>query len=222
MSTATETHARLMDGVYRYQRHIYDATRKYFLLGRDELIEALDPPPGGTVLEVGCGTGRNLIAVARRWPQARLYGFDISSEMLATARGNIARAGLSDRIRLAQGDATAFEPDALFGERPFDRVFCSYTLSMIPDWHAAIRAGLRATAPDGALLAVDFGGMEGLPGWFRTAMARWLALFHVTIRDSLVADAEALARSAEAGPVTVTPLFRGYARLLQVAASPSG
>lgn len=222
MSATTQSHARLMDGVYRHQRHIYDATRKYFLLGRDEMVDALDPPPGGTVLEVGCGTGRNLIAAARRWPQARLFGFDISAEMLATARANIARAGLSDRIGLAEGDATAFGPDALFGEPHFDRVFCSYTLSMIPDWRAAIAAGLRATAPDGAMLAVDFGGMEGLPGWFRTGMARWLGLFHVTIRDTLAEDAEAAARAAGAGPVTVRPLFRGYARLLRVAASPSG
>ncbi|RUV53463.1 SAM-dependent methyltransferase, partial [Mesorhizobium sp. M5C.F.Ca.IN.020.14.1.1] len=31
-------HAELMDGVYRWQRHIYDLTRKYYLLGRDRLI----------------------------------------------------------------------------------------------------------------------------------------------------------------------------------------
>ena len=74
-------HAVHMDGIYRYQRYIYDATRKYFLLGRDRLIEELAVPAGGTVLEIGCGTGRNLILVARRYPDARLYGFDISREI---------------------------------------------------------------------------------------------------------------------------------------------
>ncbi len=46
---------RLMDGIYRYQRHIYDITRKYYLLGRDALIKELEAPNGGTVLEIGCG-----------------------------------------------------------------------------------------------------------------------------------------------------------------------
>ena len=38
-----------MDAIYRVQRHIYDASRKYYLLGRDGMLAGLDPPPGGTV-----------------------------------------------------------------------------------------------------------------------------------------------------------------------------
>ncbi len=60
-----------MDRIYRHQRHIYDLTRKYYLLGRDALIRDLAPVPGDTVLEIGCGTGRNLILAARRYPDAR-------------------------------------------------------------------------------------------------------------------------------------------------------
>jgi S-adenosylmethionine-diacylgycerolhomoserine-N-methlytransferase len=56
-----------MNGIYRYQRHIYDATRKWFLLGRGRLISRLDIAPGSRVLEVGCGTGRNLRAIAVFW-----------------------------------------------------------------------------------------------------------------------------------------------------------
>jgi S-adenosylmethionine-diacylgycerolhomoserine-N-methlytransferase len=58
--------AELMNRTYRHQRHIYDVTRKYYLFGRDRLIARLDPPAGGRVLEIGCGTARNLIAAARR------------------------------------------------------------------------------------------------------------------------------------------------------------
>ena len=93
--------ATLMDRIYGHQRHIYDATRKFYLLGRDELIAGLRPPDGARILEIGCGTGRNLIATARRYPQARCYGIDISQAMLATARANILRAGLDARIQLA-------------------------------------------------------------------------------------------------------------------------
>ena len=83
--------ALLMDRMYRRQRHIYDATRKFYLLGRDDAIAALAPGPGEAVLEIGCGTGRNLIAVARRFPQAQVFGLDVSSEMLG-ARARRSRA----------------------------------------------------------------------------------------------------------------------------------
>lgn len=206
----SESHAQRMDTVYAAQRHIYDLTRKYYLLGRDRLIAELAPPPGGTVLEVGCGTARNLIAAARRWPEARFYGLDISEAMLATARAKVAAAGLSDRIELAQGDAAKFDAYTLFGLDGFDRVFLSYTLSMIPDWTGAIEQAAKAVAPRGALRVVDFGQQERLPGWWRRALFAWLARFHVTPRRDLPV---ALKHTAAAGGLEMAfePLLRGYA-----------
>ena len=128
----------LMNRTYRYQRHIYDFTRKYFLLGRDRLIDDLAPRDGDAVLEIGCGTGRNLAVAAARYPAARLFGIDVSTEMLASASATIARAGLAPRVRLAHADATSFDPQPLFGIARFDRVFVSYSLSMIPQWEAVI------------------------------------------------------------------------------------
>ena len=203
-------HAGQMDRMYRLQRHLYDATRKYYLLGRDAVIDTLDPPAGGHVLEVGCGTGRNLIAAARRWPQARFYGLDISREMLATAASAVARAGLGDRVVLAQGDAAAFDPQALFGVPAFDRVVQSYTLSMIPDWQGAVRAAAGVLAPGGRLMVVDFGQQEALPGVWRRAINGWLARWHVTPRADLPAVIDSLAgRPGWSGGVT--PRYRGYA-----------
>ena len=60
MAEPAVQHSELMNATYRRQRWIYDATRKYYLFGRDHLIKTLDPPEGGTVLEIACGTGRNL------------------------------------------------------------------------------------------------------------------------------------------------------------------
>ena len=120
--------------MYRLQRHIYDASRRYYLLGRDRLIADLDVPDGGSVLEVGCGTGRNLVATARRYPTARVFGFDISTEMLKNAASSIARHKLGARVTIAQGDALDFDAGKVFGVTSFDRVYFSYTLSMIPDW----------------------------------------------------------------------------------------
>ncbi|MEJ7934935.1 class I SAM-dependent methyltransferase [Sphingobium sp. AN558] len=199
-----------MDGVYRYQRHIYDLTRKYYLLGRDDLIAGLAPPPGGHVLEIGCGTGRNLIACARAWPLAHLYGVDISQAMLETARVSIAKAGLADRVTLALGDACAFDPKALFGRATFDRIFISYALSMIPDWQAALARAATRVAPGGRLEIVDFGQQQGLPPLWRKALFNWLARFHVTPRADLAAAVEALARVTDATSHSIA-LYRGYA-----------
>lgn len=174
-----------MDTIYRTQRHFYDLTRKYYLLGRDRLIRYLAPPPGGSVLEIGCGTGRNLILAARAWPDARFFGIDISEAMLETARRNVAKAGLSDKISFAQGDATAFDAAALFGVAHFDRIFQSYTLSMIPDWQGAIREAARKLAPGGRLDIVDFGQQNGLPRVWRALLFAWLAKFDVTPRATL-------------------------------------
>lgn len=206
----TSNGAELMDGIYRWQRHVYDATRKYYLLGRDRLIDDLAPPPGGTVLELGCGTARNLVLAARRHPQARFFGIDISAQMLESARGSIRRAGLEERVSVAQGDATAFDTAALFGVARFDRVFFSYSLSMIPPWRAALEAGIGVLSPEGQLHVVDFGQMERYPAFLRAPMRTWLAAFHVSPRADL-ADALGEAAARAGRTAELVPLHGGYA-----------
>jgi S-adenosylmethionine-diacylgycerolhomoserine-N-methlytransferase len=210
MSAAESAHAALMDGVYRHQRHVYDLTRKYYLLGRDRLIEGLHVPPGGTVLELGCGTGRNLVRAAQRYPDARFFGIDISHAMLETASASISRHGLSGRTALAKGDATAFDASALFGQPAFDRVFISYALSMIPGWEKTVPAALAALTPGGSLHIVDFGQQERLPGWFRSGLRAWLAKFHVEPRDSLREVLESECQRTGAS-LSIQTLYRGYA-----------
>ncbi|AZO12196.1 MULTISPECIES: class I SAM-dependent methyltransferase [unclassified Mesorhizobium] len=209
------SHAELMDGVYRWQRHIYDVTRKYYLLGRDRLIAGLEVPEGGSVLELGCGTGRNIVLAASHYPDARFFGLDISTEMLETAGAAIAREGLSAKVSLARGDATDFDAKALFGIERFDRVFVSYSLSMIPGWEKTVAAALAALAPGGSLHVVDFGQQEGLPRWFRAMLRGWLRKFHVEPRASLrdVLESESQRRSAT---FRFKTLYRGYAWLAVV------
>ncbi len=181
-------HGQLMDSVYRGQRHIYDFTRKYYLFGRDRLIAGLDLAPGGSVLEIGCGTGRNLAMIARRWPGAELFGLDISAEMLKSAAGKLGTGAM-----LARGDATGFDAAALFGRARFDRVVLSFAASMIPDWNSALVQAGALVAPGGSLHVVDFGGMEGLPAPMRKLLRAWLAHFHVTPRLDLDERANAVA-----------------------------
>jgi S-adenosylmethionine-diacylgycerolhomoserine-N-methlytransferase len=205
--TATE----LMNRTYRRQRHVYDFTRKYYLLGRDRLIAQLDPGDGANVLEIGCGTGRNLIAAGRRFPRARFFGVDVSTEMLTQAILAIARAGLASRIRVAHADATRFDPGGLFGAMRFERIFISYSLSMIPGWRGALDQAIALLAPNGELRIVDFGGQEDLPAWFRRMLRRWLQLFEVAPCDEL--EAVLRARAAAMGAdLTFERPYRGYAQ----------
>jgi S-adenosylmethionine-diacylgycerolhomoserine-N-methlytransferase len=204
--------AALMDRMYRRQRHIYDLSRKFYLLGRDETIARLRPARGGKALEIGCGTGRNLIKLAQAYPEARLFGVDVSREMLTTAAASTARAGLASRVSLAQADATAFDPQRLFGCGSFERVMISYALSMIPLWREALGHALDVVAPGGSLHVVDFGDCAGLPGPFKAGLRRWLTAFDVSPRDDFCASLTAL--TAERDMVCeIESRFRGYAIL---------
>ncbi len=183
-------HASLMDTIYRWQRPIYDVTRKYYLFGRDRLIRELDARPAMNVLELGCGTGRNLDRIARAWPGVACHGLDISSEMLKSAHKR-----MGSRAMLAQGDATAFDPLALFGCTGFDRIVLSYALSMIPDWQECVSHAAATLLPGGSLHIVDFGDAAGLPAPARRALEGWLARFHVAPRRDLPALAQGLAHA---------------------------
>src|SRR6201999_1392975 len=155
-----------MNRMYRLQRHIYDGTHRYYLLGRDQMIAGLQPAPSARVLEIGCGTGRNLVLATKRYPDTYFFGVDVSTEMLTSALTAISRHGLASRIRVAHGDATAFDPQFSFG---------------IPSVDDAI----DQLNPGGQLHVVDFGCQERLPGVSRSLLLSWLKLFDVTPRNDL-------------------------------------
>lgn len=203
--------SELMDRLYKRQRHVYDVTRKYYLLGRDQLLDRLAPPAGSRVLEIGCGTARNLIVAARKYPDVHFFGIDISAEMLGTARRLVEREGLAHDIRLARADATNFDPALLFGVPCFSRIFVSYTLSMMPGWQAVLQRALTWLAPGGELHVVDFGGQERLPVWFRMGLRQWLKLFHVTPRDELEGELTLIGLRSGALTAIERP-YRGYAQ----------
>lgn len=199
-----------MDKMYRHQRYIYDLSRKFYLLGRDGVIADVKAKPGDSILEIGCGTARNLVKLAQAYPKAQCYGVDVSAEMLVTARRSVGRGRLERQIALAQGDATCFDATALFGRPQFDRIVISYALSMIPPWREALAHSIGLLAPGGSLHIVDFGDQGGLPEWFRIALNRWLAAFDVTPRLEL---RRVLADLAGTPPLRwrAAERFRGYA-----------
>jgi S-adenosylmethionine-diacylgycerolhomoserine-N-methlytransferase len=199
-----------MDQMYRYTRHIYDFTRKYYLFGRDKLIEELPVSDGDHICEVGCGTARNLVLLARKRPGLHLYGIDASAEMLKTAQTSVDGAGLSSNIKLGAALSTDFSAANLGHSRPFDRLIYSYSLSMMDDWREALEHGLSQLKPGGTIHVVDFGDQKGLPGWFRKLLKGWLDQFHVRFRPEVRLWFEEQQRQGR-GEMTYRDVMRGYA-----------
>jgi S-adenosylmethionine-diacylgycerolhomoserine-N-methlytransferase len=210
---AADPAAGRMDAMYRHQRHIYDLTRKFYLFGRDQLLASLPAGPGAHVLEMGCGTGRNLVKLARLAPQARLYGVDVSEMMLETASGALKRAGLAGRVGLAQAGGQGFDAQEAFGIAQFDTIYFSYVLSMIPGWRPVVERALDQLKPGGMLAVVDFGDQLQAPAWRRTIMLGWLARFDVHPNAEIEQGLREIAAGL-GGLVLDQDIFNGYAYIL--------
>jgi ubiquinone/menaquinone biosynthesis C-methylase UbiE len=96
----------------------------------------LSPLTGTTILDVGTGTGRAAIALARRG--ATVTGIDASGEMLAVARRRALESGAS--VTFVQGDAHGLN----VADGSFDAVVCLRVLMHTPDWRRSLAELCRA------------------------------------------------------------------------------
>jgi ubiquinone/menaquinone biosynthesis C-methylase UbiE len=103
------------------------------------------------VLDVGTGTAQIPIELCRQSPTARVTAIDLSENMLAVGRENVARAGLEDRIRLQHVDAKGVP----FGEAAFGAVISNSIVHHIPEPSAVLAEMVRVTAPGGVLFVRD-------------------------------------------------------------------
>jgi len=218
--SAAVDQAVAMDRMYRFTRHVYDLTRAYYLLGRDRMLAKVETNPSTATLEVGCGTARNLIKLARRPEPGLLCGLDASQEMLDTAAASIARAGVPaaghERIRLRQGLAEQVDAKAMFGrDEPFDTIFFSYCLSMVPTWPGAIEAAMANLKTGGHLVIVDFWDQKELPSLFAAGLKKWLAMFHVHYRPE-VRDALAALGTSGRADVSFESVARRYSYIASI------
>ncbi|MDQ3800797.1 MAG: class I SAM-dependent methyltransferase [Acidobacteriota bacterium] len=203
-----------MDRMYRHQRYFYDLTRKYYLLGRDRLLSEMDVRAGENVLEVGCGTGRNLIILAKRFPGANFFGLDASAEMLKTARAK-ADAQRRKNITFETALADTFNYRETFGlAEPFDTIFFSYSISMIPVWRESIQNALANLKSGRSFYIVDFYDQKDLPRWFRKILKGWLRKFHVQFWGDLMPYLENLEKQG-VGKLKIDSIARRYAFIAQ-------
>jgi SAM-dependent methyltransferase len=106
---------------------------------------------GGRVLDVHCGGGRWLVAMAQRFPALDLVGIEAEPDSISRARELIEDAGLSARIRIEQVGR-----DEVTRPGRFDLVYYQYALHFLPDPAASLRASWDALDPGGSLLVLDW------------------------------------------------------------------
>ncbi|MEV4539215.1 class I SAM-dependent methyltransferase [Asanoa sp. NPDC049518] len=172
--TSHADHRAFLDRYYRLTHHVYDASRKYYLFGRDGVLDRLVTSEWSTLVELGPGTGRNLARLHRRRPDAALGGLEASDVMRAHARRRCPWA------RIDPGFAEDGDISAVLGGPP-QRILMSYCLSMVVDKDRAIDNARRHLAPGGELWVVDFSDLAG------RMLRSFLAAFHVqAVPDDLL------------------------------------
>ncbi len=125
------------------QRHMFEPVHEAVLTA----FSAAGSPPQD-VLDIGCGTGRLLETVARRWGEARLTGVDASEAMVAEARRKHEGDG---RFAFKRGDASALPLEA----GAFDAAFSTMSFHHWGDQAAGIREVARVLRPGGLFVLAD-------------------------------------------------------------------
>lgn len=180
---------------YRLHASIYDATRWSFLFGRSSLLEILPSlPDRPAIVEIGCGTGNNLPALARLFPSARITGMDLSSDMLRKAE---AKCRNIPNTRLLQG----VYGSETFRDSSWDLILLSYSLSITTNNGGEIIKSIRKDLKSSGIVAVvDFHTTPFT--WFR----RWMRFNNASLRGNLL---PMLSKSFHPLHSTTHPAFGG-------------
>jgi S-adenosylmethionine-diacylgycerolhomoserine-N-methlytransferase len=151
------SHAERLAAFYGPQASQYDAFRERLLQGRGEMVDTLMQTiiesrgslEGASVVELGGGTGRNLLFFGERLSSlGRVELVDLCAPLLEEARRRC--AGMAN-VHITEADACTWRP-----AEQVDAVYLSYALTMIPDWAAAMDNAISMLKPGGVLGIVDF------------------------------------------------------------------
>ena len=130
-------------------------------------------PESCHVLELGCGDGTNLVAMAMAHPNSSYVGVDLSGAAIARGRAVVAESGVTS-VRLIEGNLT--DIDASWGK--FDYILAHGVYSWVPSAvrDAVLRVAGSLLAPDG----VAFVSYLALPGAHLREMIRSITRFHTS------------------------------------------
>ena len=136
---------------------------------RRNAVDRLKLRAGDSVLEVGCGTGRNLPFLQNAVGQTgRVYGVDLSAGMLSKAYDLKGRHGW-DNVHLTQGDAVDY-----VAPEPLDGVLFSLSYNTMPHHCAVLHHVWKQLRPGGSLVIMDAKPPPGRSGEFILPFSVWL------------------------------------------------
>jgi SAM-dependent methyltransferase len=158
----------------RYRRSIERLTVQDVAVFFQEALAALPQlvgqlAAGGRVVDIHCGGGRWLIAMAQRFPSLELVGLEFEPDSVARAQGNVAAAGLAGRIEIRESDVTALDDAA-----GFDLAYFQYALHQLADPVGALKAAWAAVRPGGRLMVLEWALPSSLEE-FRTRQGELIA-----------------------------------------------
>ncbi len=177
------SHAERMESFYGEQAQGYDDFRRRLLKGREQLWQNLPKDEGCIWVDMGGGTGANIENFGDDISKpAKVYVVDLSKSLLQVAADRFEQRGW-DNVVTREADATTFVPDEGYA----DVVTFSYSLTMIPNWFAAIEHAKRILRTGGTIGVVDFYVSRKFPAkeltrhsWFtRTIWPPWFATDNV-------------------------------------------
>lgn len=140
----------------RYRAAIERLTRQDIAVFFQEALAALpnlvaDLARGGRVVDVHCGGGRWLVAMARRFPNLELIGIEVEADSAARARATIAAEGLAERITIREVQATEASKVGAY-----DLAYFQYALHQLDDAPGVLRSAWTALRPGGRILVLDW------------------------------------------------------------------
>ena len=158
-----QNHIQFLNRYYSKVYQVYEIARKYYLLGRDALLSEIVQQNPKKILEIGCGTGRNLAIVQKRLPNTRFGAVEPCDCMREYTHNKYPWIALNPQL------AEAANLIGILQEKP-ELIVISYSLSTIAQKEKTIY-NLLALGEQGKLYIVDFGDLHGL-GWGASHICR--------------------------------------------------
>ena len=148
-----------LEKFYGLHSKVYDLTRPFFLFSRERALSMLD---------LACGTGLNIPYIARVINEENITGIDYSESMLARAKTKF------PNIRFIQGDISNYK-----FEETFDKIICTYSLSMVESWQETIQNVRKYLSRNGTFLILDFHPWDGAMKPLYPMFKYWLKMHGV-------------------------------------------